>query len=61
VDREGRTLVDGGVIAYVPVRAALQAGAASVVVLSRSYLDRTADTVIALIRAHRGAPAATDA
>jgi NTE family protein len=34
VDREGRTLVDGGVIAYVPVRAALRAGAASVVVLS---------------------------
>ncbi|MGH3392180.1 MAG: patatin-like phospholipase family protein [Actinomadura sp.] len=34
VDREGRTLVDGGVIAYVPVRAAQQAGAASVVVLS---------------------------
>lgn len=33
VEREGRTLVDGGVIAYVPVRAALQAGAASVVVL----------------------------
>ncbi|GAA1287705.1 hypothetical protein Psi02_70450 [Planotetraspora silvatica] len=26
----------------------------------RSYLDRTADTVIALIRAHRGATAATD-
>ncbi|TMR01867.1 patatin-like phospholipase family protein, partial [Nonomuraea turkmeniaca] len=34
VYREGRMLVDGGVIAYVPVRAALQAGAASVVVLS---------------------------
>ncbi|MFI6743536.1 patatin-like phospholipase family protein [Nonomuraea sp. NPDC050451] len=34
VEREGRTLVDGGVIAFVPVRAALQAGAASVVVLS---------------------------
>lgn len=34
VDREGRTLVDGGVIAYVPVLAALQAGAASVVVLA---------------------------
>ncbi|MFI7708052.1 patatin-like phospholipase family protein [Nonomuraea sp. NPDC049480] len=34
VDREGRRLVDGGVIAYVPVRAAHQAGAASVVVLS---------------------------
>ncbi|WP_336215884.1 patatin-like phospholipase family protein [Nonomuraea sp. LPB2021202275-12-8] len=34
VDREGRTLVDGGVAAFVPVRAALQAGAASVVVLS---------------------------
>lgn len=34
VDRDGRTLVDGGVIAYVPVLAALQAGAASVVVLS---------------------------
>lgn len=34
VDREGRTLVDGGLIAYVPVLAALQAGAASVVVLS---------------------------
>ncbi|MEU4420864.1 patatin-like phospholipase family protein [Actinoplanes sp. NPDC024001] len=34
VVRDGRTLVDGGLIAYVPVRAALQAGAASVVVLS---------------------------
>jgi NTE family protein len=34
VDRAGRTLVDGGVIAYVPVRAALRAGAASVVVVS---------------------------
>ncbi|MDQ4055344.1 MAG: patatin-like phospholipase family protein [Actinomycetota bacterium] len=34
VDREGRTLVDGGVIAYVPVRAAQQVGAASLVVLS---------------------------
>ncbi|WP_197973494.1 patatin-like phospholipase family protein [Streptomyces gossypiisoli] len=34
VDREGRTLVDGGVIAYVPVLAARQAGAASVVVVT---------------------------
>jgi NTE family protein len=34
VDREGRTLVDGGLVSYVPVRAAQQAGAASVVVLS---------------------------
>ncbi|GAA3775011.1 patatin-like phospholipase family protein [Streptomyces chiangmaiensis] len=34
VDRGGRTLVDGGVIAYVPVLAARQAGAASMVVLS---------------------------
>ncbi|GEC08982.1 patatin [Streptomyces spinoverrucosus] len=34
VDREGRTLVDGGVIAYVPVLAARQAGAASVVVVA---------------------------
>ncbi|MER5183691.1 patatin-like phospholipase family protein [Streptomyces sp. NPDC002896] len=34
VDREGQTLVDGGVIAYVPVLAAQQAGAASVVVVS---------------------------
>ncbi|MEU2431454.1 patatin-like phospholipase family protein [Streptomyces sp. NPDC007861] len=34
VERDGRTLVDGGVIAYVPVLAALQAGAASVVVVS---------------------------
>lgn len=34
VSRDGRTLVDGGVIAYVPVRAALRVGAASVVVLS---------------------------
>jgi NTE family protein len=32
--REGRMLVDGGVIAFVPVRAAQQAGAASVVVVS---------------------------
>ncbi|MFI9612031.1 patatin-like phospholipase family protein [Streptomyces sp. NPDC052023] len=34
VRREGRTLVDGGLIAHVPVLAALRAGAASVVVLS---------------------------
>ncbi|MEV7733010.1 patatin-like phospholipase family protein [Streptomyces sp. NPDC088921] len=34
VDRAGRTLVDGGLIAYVPVLAALQAGAASVVVMA---------------------------
>ncbi|WP_373103740.1 patatin-like phospholipase family protein [Streptomyces rubrogriseus] len=34
VTRQGRTLVDGGVIAYVPVRAALRAGAASVVVVA---------------------------
>ena len=34
VVRDGRTLVDGGLIAYVPVRAAERAGAASVVVLS---------------------------
>ncbi|MER6158172.1 patatin-like phospholipase family protein [Streptomyces sp. NPDC001868] len=34
VVRGGRTLVDGGVVAYVPVLAALEAGAASVVVLS---------------------------
>jgi NTE family protein len=34
VARDGRTLVDGGVIAYVPVGVAEQAGAASVVVLS---------------------------
>ena len=34
VDRAGRTLVDGGVIALVPVRAALHTGAASVVVVS---------------------------
>jgi NTE family protein len=34
VVREGRTLVDGGAIAHVPVRAAQRAGAASVVVLS---------------------------
>ncbi|MFB4315891.1 patatin-like phospholipase family protein [Actinomadura sp. 21ATH] len=34
VVRDGRTLVDGGVIAYVPVLAALEAGAASIVVLS---------------------------
>lgn len=33
VEREGRVLVDGGVTAYVPVLAALQAGAASVVVV----------------------------
>ena len=26
MDREGRTLIDGGVIAFIPVRAALQAG-----------------------------------
>ncbi|WP_063813869.1 patatin-like phospholipase family protein [Herbidospora daliensis] len=34
VDRDGLTLVDGGVVAYLPVLAALRAGAASVVVLS---------------------------
>ncbi|MFG2469816.1 patatin-like phospholipase family protein [Streptomyces canus] len=34
VDRAGRTLVDGGLIAYVPVLAALKAGAASVVVVA---------------------------
>jgi NTE family protein len=34
VVREGRTLVDGGVIAHVPIRTAQRAGAASVVVLS---------------------------
>ncbi|MEV4352364.1 patatin-like phospholipase family protein [Actinoplanes sp. NPDC049596] len=34
VVRGGRTLVDGGVVAYVPVCAAWRAGAASVVVLS---------------------------
>jgi NTE family protein len=34
VVRDGRTLVDGGLVAYVPVREAEQAGAASVVVLS---------------------------
>jgi NTE family protein len=34
VERDGRTLVDGGMIAYVPVGAALAAGAASVVVVS---------------------------
>jgi NTE family protein len=34
VVREGRILVDGGVIAHVPVRAAQRAGAASMVVLS---------------------------
>ncbi|MEW2572608.1 patatin-like phospholipase family protein [Streptomyces sp. NPDC047070] len=33
VDRGGRTFVDGGVTAYVPVLAALEAGAASVVVV----------------------------
>lgn len=33
VVREGRTLIDGGIVAQVPVRAALQAGAASIVVL----------------------------
>ncbi|MEU8385154.1 patatin-like phospholipase family protein, partial [Streptosporangium sp. NPDC048865] len=40
VDREGLTLVDGGVIAFVPVRAALQAGAASVVVLATGQKSR---------------------
>lgn len=34
VDRGGRTLVDGGVVAYVPVLAAQQTGAASVVVVA---------------------------
>jgi NTE family protein len=40
VNREGRTLVDGGVIAFVPVLAALLAGAASVVVLSTGPSSR---------------------
>lgn len=40
VEREGRTLVDGGVIALVPVRVAQQAGAASVVVLSTGPASR---------------------
>jgi NTE family protein len=55
VDRDGRTLVDGGVVAYVPVRAALQRGAASVLVLSagpeswplRSTLPRRSASAIA--------------
>jgi NTE family protein len=34
VNRAGRTLVDGGLVAYVPVLEALQAGAASVVVVA---------------------------
>ncbi|GAB2574370.1 patatin-like phospholipase family protein [Kribbella endophytica] len=34
VDRDGRMLVDGGVVAYVPVLAAQRAGAASLVVLT---------------------------
>jgi NTE family protein len=34
VHRDGRTLVDGGVVAYVPVRAAVELGAASVVVVA---------------------------
>lgn len=34
VERGGRTLVDGGVVAYVPVLAAQQAGAASIVVVA---------------------------
>jgi NTE family protein len=56
VEREGRTLIDGGVIAYVPVRAAQEAGAASVVVLSAgpewplsmALPPRRADAVAAL-------------
>jgi NTE family protein len=34
VSREGRLLIDGGPLAYVPVRAAQQAGAASLVVVT---------------------------
>jgi NTE family protein len=34
VERDGRTLVDGGVVSRVPVRAARRAGAASVLVLT---------------------------
>ncbi|GGL03039.1 patatin [Sphaerisporangium melleum] len=41
VDREGRTLIDGGVVAFVPVRAALRAGAASLVVVSTGPESRT--------------------
>ncbi|MFI6274519.1 patatin-like phospholipase family protein [Streptomyces sp. NPDC050988] len=48
VDRDGRTLVDGGVVAYVPVLAALQAGAASVVVMAAGPARRCAPS----IRAH---------
>jgi NTE family protein len=40
VVRDGRTLVDGGLIAYVPVRAAYAAGAASVLVLSTGPASR---------------------
>ena len=39
VERGGMTLVDGGVVAYVPVRAAIAAGAASAVVVSSGPQD----------------------
>ncbi|MFC4534637.1 patatin-like phospholipase family protein [Sphaerisporangium dianthi] len=51
VDRDGRTLVDGGVIAFVPVRAALQAGAASVVVVSTGPTSRPPRPIITPMRA----------
>lgn len=51
VDREGRTLVDGGVIAYVPVRAARLAGAASVVVMSIGPESRRLRPAVTPLRA----------
>ncbi|MEV0381088.1 patatin-like phospholipase family protein [Nonomuraea sp. NPDC050643] len=51
VDRDGRTLVDGGVIALVPVRAALQEGAASVLVLSTGPTSRPLRPVVTPRRA----------
>ncbi|MBK3567245.1 patatin-like phospholipase family protein [Streptomyces sp. MBT62] len=51
VDRAGRTLVDGGVIAYVPVLAALQAGAASVVVVAAGPENSPLPTVLPRRRA----------
>jgi NTE family protein len=50
VVREGRTLVDGGVISHVPVRTALRAGAASVVVIAAG--PEMADPMPATIPRH---------
>lgn len=51
VVRDDRVLVDGGVVAYVPVRAAAEAGAGSVVVLSTGPASWPLSTTIPRRRA----------